>query len=60
MGDSEIAWKMGYKALETRLKQMWIRKRVINIIDLSNDYYLVTFSYEDDHNAARLNDYIIF
>lgn len=32
-----------YKALETILKQIWVRKRVINIIDLRNDYYSVIF-----------------
>ncbi|PNX84577.1 hypothetical protein L195_g040639, partial [Trifolium pratense] len=47
--------RIGYKALETRLKQMWVRKGVINIIDLSNDYYLVTFSHEDDQYAALMD-----
>lgn len=40
--------KIGYKALESRLKQMWVRKGVINIIDIGNDYFLLTFSHEDD------------
>jgi hypothetical protein len=44
--------RIGYKALETRLKQMWVRKGVINIIDLGNDYYLVAFTHEEDKNAA--------
>ncbi|XP_058760412.1 uncharacterized protein LOC131633741 [Vicia villosa] len=44
--------KIGYKALETRLKQMWVRKGIINIIDVGNDYYLVAFTHEDDKNAA--------
>lgn len=43
--------RIGYKALETRLKQIWVRKGVINNIHLSNDYYLV-FSHEDDQYAA--------
>ncbi|XP_058727196.1 uncharacterized protein LOC131598631 [Vicia villosa] len=47
--------KIGYKALETRLNQMWVRKGVISIIDLSNDYYLVAFSHEDDKKAALGN-----
>ncbi|MCI20923.1 hypothetical protein A2U01_0042086, partial [Trifolium medium] len=47
--------RIGYKALETRLKQMWVRKGVINIIDLSNDYFLVTFSHEDDQYAALMD-----
>ncbi|XP_058726091.1 uncharacterized protein LOC131597407 [Vicia villosa] len=47
--------RIGYKALENRLNQMRVRKGVINIIDLSNDYYLVAFSHEDDKTAAMTN-----
>jgi hypothetical protein len=47
--------RIGYKALETRLKQMWVRKGVITIIDLGNDYYLVAFSNEKDQYAALMN-----
>ncbi|KAK2399216.1 zinc ion binding / nucleic acid binding protein [Trifolium repens] len=47
--------RIGYKALETRLKQMWVKKGIINIIDLGNDYYLVTFSNELDHATALTN-----
>jgi hypothetical protein len=47
--------RIGYKALETRLKQMWVRKGSINIIDLSNDYYLVAFTHEDDQYAALMD-----
>lgn len=43
--------KIGYKALELRLKQMWVRNGVINIIDIGNDYFLVPFSHEDDKKA---------
>jgi hypothetical protein len=46
---------MGYKALETRLKQTWVRKRVITIIDLGNDYYLVAFSNAEDQYAALMD-----
>ncbi|MCH95601.1 hypothetical protein A2U01_0016581, partial [Trifolium medium] len=39
--------RIGYKALETRLKQMWVKKGVLlSIIDLGNDYYLVAFTHE--------------
>lgn len=31
---------------------MWVSKGIINIIDLSRDYYLVTFTHEDDKNDA--------
>ncbi|MCH84322.1 hypothetical protein A2U01_0005153, partial [Trifolium medium] len=47
--------RIGYKALETRLRQMWVRKGVISIIDLSNDYYLVAFSHEEDQYAALMD-----
>jgi hypothetical protein len=47
--------RIGYKALETRLKQMWVKKGIIHIIDLGNDYYLVTFSHELDHGTALMN-----
>lgn len=44
--------RIGYKALENRFIQMWVRKGVISIIDLSNDYYLVAFSHEDDKKVV--------
>ncbi|XP_058733249.1 uncharacterized protein At4g02000-like [Vicia villosa] len=47
--------RIGYKALETRLKQMWVKKGIINIIDLTNDYYLVTFTHDQDHMMALMN-----
>jgi hypothetical protein len=47
--------RIGYKALETRLKQMWVKKGIINIIDLGNDYYLVIFSHDLDHDTSLLN-----
>jgi hypothetical protein len=48
--------RIGYKALETRLKQMWVRKGVISIIDVGNDYYLVAFTHEDDQYAALMDE----
>lgn len=48
--------RIRYKALENRLNQMWVHKGVITIIDLSNDYYLVAFSHEDEKKAAMMND----
>jgi hypothetical protein len=44
--------RIGYKALENRLKQMWVRKGVISIIDLGKEYFLVYFSNEEDYNKA--------
>lgn len=47
--------KIGFKALESILNQMWVKREVITIIDLSNDYYLVAFSHEDNKKAALAN-----
>jgi hypothetical protein len=47
--------KIGYKALENRLKQMWVRSGVINIVDLGNDYFLVTFTSKEDQYHAMMN-----
>lgn len=47
--------KIGYKAIETHLKQMWMKHGVINIIDLSNDYYLIAFTHEEDKRATMIN-----
>jgi hypothetical protein len=44
--------RIGYKALENRLKQMWVRKGVITIIDLGKEYFLVYFSNEEDYAKA--------
>jgi hypothetical protein len=53
--------RVGYKALETRLKQMWVRKGVITIIDLNHDYFLVNFtSKEDQYRALTLGPWMIY
>lgn len=40
--------KIRYKALETLLEKVWMKKRVISIMDLSNDYLQVSFTHEED------------
>jgi hypothetical protein len=47
--------KIGYKALETRLKQMWVRNGIINIVDIGNDFFLVTFTSREDHYRALID-----
>lgn len=44
--------KIGFKALETRLRQMWVKRGVLNLIDLGNEWFLVTFSSRDDQKFA--------
>lgn len=38
--------RIGYKALEAKLQQLWARKGIINIMDLGQDFFLVTFTCE--------------
>ncbi|GAU15905.1 hypothetical protein TSUD_41270 [Trifolium subterraneum] len=47
--------KIGFKAFENRLKQMWIRNGIINIVDVGNDFFLVTFTNKEDHYCALIN-----
>jgi hypothetical protein len=47
--------RIGYKALETRLRQMGVQKGVISIIDLSYDYFLVNFTHKEDHYHALMD-----
>ncbi|GAU44437.1 hypothetical protein TSUD_129310 [Trifolium subterraneum] len=47
--------RIGYKALENRLKQMWVKAGVINIVYLGNDYFLVTFTSQEDQYRALTN-----
>jgi hypothetical protein len=47
--------RIGYKALENRLKQMWVRNGVINIVDVGNDFFLVTFTNMEDHYRALID-----
>ena len=44
--------KVGFCMLETKLFQLWIRDGVMEITDLTNDYYLVKFSAYLDYEFA--------
>lgn len=44
--------KIGFKALETRLQQMWVRKGFMSIIDPGSDYFLVHFTNDEDQEKA--------
>jgi hypothetical protein len=44
--------RIGYKALDTRLIKIWVRKGVISIIDLGIEYFLVYFSNEEDYDKV--------
>lgn len=48
--------KIFVQSLKTRLKQMWVRNGEINIVDLSNDYYFVTFSNKEYQDRAILEE----
>ena len=47
--------KIGYKALENHLKQLWVRRGVIQIVDLSHDFYLITFTSLEDQCRALMD-----
>lgn len=46
---------IGLKALESRLKQMWAKKREITVIDLVNDFYVIKFNSSYDYEHAIEN-----
>lgn len=48
--------KIGFKAHETRLNQLWVKKGAMNIIDLGCDFFLVYLSCPEDHEKALTND----
>ncbi|MCH81759.1 hypothetical protein A2U01_0002551 [Trifolium medium] len=53
--------KIGYRALENKLQQLRVRKGVIQIVDLSHDFYLVTFtSLEDQCRALMEGPWMIY
>ncbi|RYR30315.1 hypothetical protein Ahy_B01g055115 [Arachis hypogaea] len=46
--------RLGYAAMKRRLVNMWDKKGTINVIDLTNDYYLVKFYANEDFDFALL------
>lgn len=44
--------KIGYKAIENRLQQMWVRKGALSLVDLGNEYFLVYLSHDEDQKKA--------
>lgn len=46
--------RIRFKDLETRLQQLWMRKGIIHIVDLGQDFFLVTFTCEEDQDFALL------
>lgn len=50
----DVGEAFGFKALENKLQLLWARKRIINIVDLGQDFYLATFTSEDDQKFALL------
>ncbi|XP_058763130.1 uncharacterized protein LOC131636537 [Vicia villosa] len=46
--------RIGYRALENRLNQMWARNGTISVVDLGNDYFMVSFTSDTDHDNALM------
>ncbi|XP_050877623.1 uncharacterized protein LOC127081409 [Lathyrus oleraceus] len=40
--------QINFKALENRLQQMWARRGVIDIVDLNQEFFLATFTGEEE------------
>lgn len=51
--------QIGFRALERRLQLIWAKRGVLNIINHGQDFYLVTFTNEEDHALAFLEDLMI-
>lgn len=47
--------RIGFKALENRLNQMWVQIGVMNIVDLGCDFFLVYLSHPEDYEKALNN-----
>lgn len=47
--------RISYKALENRIHLMWAKNGTLSIVDLGQDYYLVTFTSEYDQNVALMD-----
>ncbi|XP_028800282.1 uncharacterized protein LOC114755557 [Neltuma alba] len=43
---------IGYKALETRLQSMWVKRGVIRLINIGHGYYVVKFTNKEDYYEA--------
>lgn len=47
--------RIGFKALENRLNQMWVKKGVMNIVNLGCDFFLVYLTSQEDYEKALSN-----
>lgn len=47
--------RIGYKALENRLNQIWARNENLNIVDLGQEYYMVSFPSEVDQYMTLMD-----
>ena len=47
--------RVGFKIMELKLYQLWICDGIMEIIELSNDFYLVKFSAFSDYEFALTN-----
>ncbi|KAI5418987.1 hypothetical protein KIW84_043269 [Lathyrus oleraceus] len=51
--------RIDYKTLENILQQRRARRGVLNIVDLGKEYYLVTFSCEEDLYVSLMEYYLV-
>ena len=46
--------KIGYKALESKLFQLWVKDDALEIMDLTNKFYLIKFIAFFDYEYALM------
>lgn len=47
-----MPWKIGYRALDNRLRKLLVQNGVISIIDLGNDFFLAAFNSMENRDHA--------
>lgn len=47
--------RIGFKALENSLNQLWVQKGMMTVIDLGCEFFLVYLSSQEDYNRALSN-----
>ena len=49
-----LGQKIGYKMLCSKLEDLWHPSHGYRVVDLDNDYYMVTFDDEEDYTNALM------
>ncbi|XP_028807703.1 uncharacterized protein LOC114762397 [Neltuma alba] len=47
-----LDWSLGLGKIEERLQRMWAKEGVVSVVDLRNDFFVVTFSNKADYDRV--------